>query len=182
MATVTIGGNSYDTYSDVATADLYLAADFALSAGWSGLTADQKGQALVSATRYLDTFNWVGVKTSDAQPLEWPRTGVDGQDPNTVPADIVNGSIELAALIANGTTDQNAVNSGNNQKRAKAGSAEIEYFSPSDKNSPKLPVRVNDLVAKYFGSSGSMTLYTGGNCDQYFGTSNSKYDRSWPWG
>ena len=182
MATVTINGETYETYADVATADTYLNADLALSAGWSALSTDDKGRALVGATRVFDTLDWKGKKTSDSQPIEWPRTGIDGVDPNVIPDDIIAGNVTYAAQIGADPTIVNNQNSGNNQKRAKAGSAEIEYFSPSDKNSPKLPVRVNDLVAKYFGSSGSMSLYTGGNCDQYFGTSNSKYDRSWPWG
>ena len=43
-------------------------------ADWDSSSDEEKEQALVSATRLLDTTLWAGQAVSASQPLAWPRT------------------------------------------------------------------------------------------------------------
>ena len=130
---VTIDAVAYDTYANVATADLRLNASITSQAvAWRAATDDTKARALVEATRWLDEQSWKGTKTDEAQELAWPRddVGVDGVTDGVVPDGIINGSIELAALfVADADLKSNLEQSAT--KRLKAGSVEIEYFRGS---------------------------------------------------
>lgn len=69
--------NSYITLAD---ADQYFV-DRPNSALWTAATSDAKTQALLLATKILDTrVRWKGMKTTALQALLWPRAYVD--DPN----------------------------------------------------------------------------------------------------
>ena len=65
--TITVG---VDTYVTVAEADTYL------RGAWSAFDTADKESALVEAARSMETLTWKGSKTSEAQALAWPRTGV----------------------------------------------------------------------------------------------------------
>lgn len=123
-----VGTNSY---VDEAEADAYFA-DSINSAAWDASSSSTKNKALISATRYLDRQLWQGVKTVDTQDLEWPRTGAfcNGVqvDPNTVPDRIKEAQMEMAQKLISSPTLSNNLNTGSNTKRAKAGSAEVEFF------------------------------------------------------
>ena len=58
MATVDIGSNSYEAFADADFADEYLAADILRADSWAILSDDNKGRALVSATRFLLALPW----------------------------------------------------------------------------------------------------------------------------
>lgn len=152
MATVTIGSNTYETYADVAQADEYLAADIELSSSWDGSSSDKKSSALVSATRYLDAQFWAGAKTSDSQPLQWPRDGVPGVPDGSIPASIVDSCIVLAGEFIREPGLQSSLGSDSNPKRVKAGSVEVENFKRKAPNKNKLPNRVSSMVSVFFGS------------------------------
>src|SRR3989304_3863760 len=100
---VIIASNPYDTYANTDQADLYLQANY-LAAAWFDLTLDQKGQLLVTATRLFDRQCWLGGKTEEGQPLQWPRTGIeDVEDETAVPQGVIDGSIEMAFAILDGS-------------------------------------------------------------------------------
>ena len=185
MAQVTIDGNTYDTYADVATADEYLGGSISPNAtAWRGADADTKSRGLVSATRWLDEQNWLGQKTDPDQPLQWPRTGVDGVDPNTVPQAIMDACILLAAgLVADpemrSTISQTAT------KRMKAGSVEIEYFrGQTVQIQTPFPADIMALIKPYLGDSSDGTGAGRFGGSKSFGTDRQdalkdRFDYSW---
>lgn len=154
MATIIIDAVEYDTYATVADADSYLAADFTATAWRAETDDDQKGRALVTATRLLDRQVWPGEKADEFQPLAWPRTGVTGYDDYEVPQAVVDACCLLAKYIHEGSTVETSLTTANNTRRLKAGSAEIEYFYPFV-NGTRLPLPVMELLAGLLGGGGS---------------------------
>jgi len=66
-----LGINSYATVDE---ADLYFESRIDV-ATWESADDTLKEQALVSATKYLDTLAYTGYVTDSDQSLSWPRTG-----------------------------------------------------------------------------------------------------------
>ena len=136
ITTITINTIDYIAYASLVEANIYLAADPTRSAAWNALTDDQKSINLVAATRRLDLLEYSGEKTGGrTQEREWPRTGAtcDGVDIGTttdVPIEIQNATALLAGSITLDATASNAGTSGSNIERVKAGSAEVQFFSP----------------------------------------------------
>ena len=151
---VIINSNPYDVYANVEMADLYLGANF-LAAAWFELTLDQRGQLLVTATRLFDRQCWIGDKTEASQPLEWPRTGtgIEGVEDNIVPDDIINGSIEMAFAILEGTEAINSTNPGAQKLRSiAAGSVNLQWFRGAEGQNAvfdRFPLPVQELVGQY---------------------------------
>lgn len=111
----TTGGATANSYLTIAAADTI--ADTLLGTlAWSSATTDQKTRALITATRGLDTLNWIGSRTSTTQALDWPRTdascdGLDYAD-NAIPAPIQNATFDLAnALLSDSTLLQSPTGS-----------------------------------------------------------------------
>lgn len=100
------GTNSYVTVSE---ADAYFA-DRLDVAAWADAPELEKAKALVTATSYLDSLEWVGAAISDAQSLAFPRYGsyfdprlgfdvtMDGI---AIPSRIINATYELAYHFLN---------------------------------------------------------------------------------
>lgn len=138
VVTITISANNYSAYNSVALADIYLAVDPVRAAPWATKNTDGKGGLLVAATRRIDLFTFPGEKTGgEAQTTQWPRTGVSYADgtpvpDDTIPQDIIDATTLLAGTMASTPAAAQAGSSGSNKKRLKAGSAEIEYFRPTD--------------------------------------------------
>lgn len=115
MATITINAVDYSSFASVAEADAYLAADVSRFAAWAALDADQKGRALVTASRYLAALDWVdGVPSYDTPPLV-----------------LVEATSLFAADIAAKPALGNDASTGSNVKRVKGGEAEVEFFRPT---------------------------------------------------
>ncbi len=143
ITVLTIGGVAYNSYASVAEADARLAIDPVRMATWVDLDTSEKEANLVAATYRLDLLTWQGDKTGGAlQVNKWPRTGVvypDGTAVSTseVPLQVQDATSLLAGSIAISAKVANAGGTGSNIKRAKAGSAEVEFFvgtlgSPDD--------------------------------------------------
>jgi len=66
-----LGINSYATVNE---ADIYFESRIDV-ATWDSADDTLKEQALVSATRYLDTLAYTGYVTDTDQSMSWPRTG-----------------------------------------------------------------------------------------------------------
>lgn len=146
--TVTISGTSYDIYGTKTLATAYMRARIGADA-WNSATGANRDKALVSSTRMLDRQNWVGQKTVDSQPLEFPRTGLTDKDGNAVASDVPpvlveEASYELALAILADATVQENITTGSNTKSVKAGSAAVSFFRATD--GTKLPSVVQELA------------------------------------
>jgi len=184
VETITISAVNYEVYGlgnadPVNDADEYFAAVFGET--WSALTTLQKQQALVSARRLLDrAVLWSGSKSVASQGTEHPRDGMvngctgESVTDGEIPDEIAYGEFELAALIAADAGLLNSPGTGTNTKRVKAGSAEVEFFSPTigTGEETRLPQAVHDLVGCYVSGSGGLTP-TGGSFASGTGDSSS---------
>ena len=162
VETVTIGANTYSVYGlgnadPVADATEYFAARLG-AASWTAASADEKSQALVTAVRMMDrAVTWTGTKTVTSQALAWPRDSATcsgtAVDDGTIPDAVVYGSFELALALLEDEAIQDNPSSGSNLKRAKAGSAEVEFFRPTQGQpglDNRFPVIVHELISCYF--------------------------------
>lgn len=175
MGQVSISGVTYDIYgthtgapvAGVLSAQQYFAAATHASAYTTADGTNQK-KALVTATRMLDRAPWQGQKTSPAQALQWPRTGVVDKygnevDSAAVPADIIYGCYELALAILEDEVTQTQKNTGTNVRRQKnidkvadlMQEVETEYFRPTDLLAGRFPTIVQELVGQYMSGAGS---------------------------
>ena len=77
------------------------------SSTWTNKTDDQKNRALISATRWIDSFVFYGDRCDDGQALKFPRNNyqVDGVELacSTIPLNIKYAQYELARALANDT-------------------------------------------------------------------------------
>ena len=151
---LTVGTNSYVTMAD---ANAYF--KYAIHAkSWVDASTPEKESALVTATRSLDRQNWVGSKTVDTQPLQWPRTGVIDRDegeinPLVVPQEVIDANCELALALLDDVTVQSNADTGSNIKKLKAGSAEIEYIR--GEGGTRFPVITTELIGLWLTGSSS---------------------------
>jgi hypothetical protein len=117
--TATVGSASANSYLTVAQADdfanLYLG-----TLNWSSAATDNKGRALIMATRYLDELKWIGDKASTTQALLWPRTDAECGDwsftSSEIPQPIKQATFDLAEYL---------LGDGNVLSGAGAGSSEL---------------------------------------------------------
>lgn len=98
----TVGVSNANSYLTVAGADDL--ANLALGTlSWSTATTDNKGRALINATRYLDQLEWVGSRASTTQSLAWPREeaecGEVSYANNVIPDPIKQATFELAEAL-----------------------------------------------------------------------------------
>lgn len=115
MATITISGEDFYSYSSVADADIYLIPNQNFTI-WDAKTPDQKGSYLIQSTRFLDTLDWI-----DDYNTQVLREAVP---------EIVAACQEIAALFATGETSWTGNEApSDSTKKLKAGSAEIEFAS-----------------------------------------------------
>lgn len=161
MATVSIGGNDYEVYGDVAEADVYLAGQIAAVTWQTVATPDMKAVALVSATRLIDRQQWLGQKTDSYQPLDFPRTGLffpNTEPPeevpsNTVPTEVVDASFELASALLDGSTVQDVPLTDNLIQSLRAGSVAISYFRSLQGATSRFPLIIQELLGFWLAGS-----------------------------
>ncbi len=136
ITTLSLNGVDYISYATIAQIDNYLAVDPTRAAAWAALSATQKIQRAIAATRRLDLLDYSGTKTGGrTQVNEWPRTnatcnGVDIGTTTDVPIEIENATALLAGSIELDNTTAGAGTSGSNIERVQAGSASVTFFSP----------------------------------------------------
>lgn len=129
----TSGAADANAYATVAEATTY--ADYRVGgAAFIALTSDQKIQALVTATRDIDTLEddpgFTGDRFFAVQALAWPR------DEAALPRNLVRANIELAmsyapAFAAGSTTDVLNADPGNgNIQEETVGPITTVYFAP----------------------------------------------------
>lgn len=151
MPLVDVTGEEYGSYTTLDNADLYLAADAARAVVWATRTENEKGRGLVSATRTLQRLSWAA-----GSPPAIDVAPVAVQDATAMLAADILTSPELAGGASAGAS---------NVKRAKAGSAEVEFFRPVA--GTILPLDILSLLGVLLGNSGgtSVSLFgiVGGN-------------------
>lgn len=170
-SSLVVGTNTYVSQS---AADTYLG-DTVRAANWATTSPEAKAQALISATKILDRQLWQGTKTSGAQALQWPRTGVTDKygsavDPSVVHQQVKDAECELAFDLSQDSSLEESGGQGTNTKRLAAGSASIEYFRPTGgvngEGSARFPANIMELIREFLagsvaGLSGSYSSGTG---------------------
>lgn len=127
-----------NSYITVAEAQAY-----ATARGYTLPTAVEP--LLIQAMDYFRTLNWAGQRTSEAQPLAWPRTGICGVADNEIPQSLKDAQARLALNIANGTNPAPTTNPNVGALVAeKEGDLAHEFAEPSKaaswSNVPNMPV------------------------------------------
>lgn len=155
MGTVTISGNAVLVYGDEAGSRTYWKTQLGGTA-WEA--SSLRKEALVSATRWMDSVGLTDASGNAIEPLA---------DDSTIPEDVINACYELAnALLTDPSIRTTFTTGGLNNKRLKAGSAEIEYFRPIDGG--VFPPHILRLLRDYLGGGTSASGANSGN--QAFGT------------
>lgn len=183
MTVISIGGNDYEVYDSVANADIYFAASVNAPNWTAAITAD-KEKALVSATRVFEKMTWDGEKTSDAQALQHPRTGLTDRNGTEVSSvvihqDVLNGFFETAESILGADTVETSSSTDSSTKKVKAGSVEVEFFSTSSRGGTRLPTQIHEYLSPYLASSRSFIAPTATGTDGVSQT-DTCYNRSGP--
>lgn len=166
----TLGGESSNSYVDVAFADSY-AANKSWAADWAALSDDEKATALITSTSWMEMLNYVGERCSATQALKWPRSDAscDGVPAtcDVIPYQVKKTEVELAwqahqnpgAIIGGGGSTPTGVF----VKRQRLGSLEVEY-DQFDVNQSSTNCRTCDVVISAFPwLKSSLGCWLGGN-------------------
>lgn len=98
------GKTNASSYTDISTADDYVALNKHES-NWSSATTAQKQNALMRATIILDdNMDWYGSMANSNQALQWPRLGVNDKygteiSSSTIPTFLKYATAELARAL-----------------------------------------------------------------------------------
>jgi hypothetical protein len=134
----TLGGPTSNSYVELATA-VVIANNLPGGGTWIAATDDEKNLSLITATRWLETLNYVGDRCAPTQRLKWPRSGAkavcDGvqADCTFIPPVIQEAEVALAIKYVEnpgafpGSDAGSSAPSGTFTKRQKLGDLEIEY-------------------------------------------------------
>ena len=163
MGQIVISAITFDVYGTEAGAADYFKGTLAGTA-WLSAASNTKKQAQVTAARWLNRQSWVGDKTSDVQPLAWPRTSVEDVDDATTPLSIINAEYELTLALLNDNTADQKADTSVNAKKVKAGSAEVEFFKTVEGFA--LPTIAYQLVKQYLASSAGLAVGLASGTDE----------------
>lgn len=165
VSTVTISTVDFDVYALTAdpnqdATDYFLGSLSGSATAWAAASTDNQNKALVQATRWLDrSATFSGDKTSSSQPLEWPRDnafcGDSSVTDGTTPDAIAYATFEIAGLLLQDADADASAGEGSNVKRAKAGSAEVEFFSSTvgEAGDTAFPPLVHRIIKCYLDGS-----------------------------
>lgn len=169
----TVGGADANSYCSLADANTFHDASL-YSETWRDATDLNRVRALITATRLVDEqFDFVGVPTTAAQRLKWPRfgaydttqgaiAGVYGlagySVPSTeIPRQVRDAIAEYAKwLLAEDRTAEGSDEDG--LKRVKAGSVEVEFVQGT-RGKPLVPSVVGEMLRVFaVRAAGDMTV------------------------
>ena len=127
----TISGANANSFVTLDEANNYFAT-VPESSTWDDKTVDQKKRALISATRWIDSFVYFGDRCDQNQALKFPRNNyqVDGVELacTLIPQNIKYAQYELARALANDTDAiTGATGNQGNIAEAKLGDLEVKY-------------------------------------------------------
>jgi hypothetical protein len=97
--------------------------------------------------------------TSLSQVLHFPASGLvnrygDALDATTYPTDVKLAEFELAYELLKNPSLETSIGTGNEKKRLKAGSAEIEYFRPTI--GTRFPSIIQELLGPFLAGAGTL--------------------------
>ena len=162
--TVTIGTDTFSVYALVATEAVANTDTFwngrlgAERTAWEAASADDKARALVAAADWIDrALIFTGDKTVSTQARAWPRDGAtngcteEAITDGTTPDDIFYAQAWLAGVVLADNAAAASSGEGSNVKKVKAGSAAVEFFSPTTGTSDdtRLPQVAHDFTRCY---------------------------------
>lgn len=116
----TVGGASANSYLTVADADTILNLRLGIGS-WTDASTDDKGRALIMATRDIDTNRFLGERVSYSQILEWPRT-YQREPADQIPRDVQFATAEQALWIL-----QNSASGGRSDRQQLAAQGVTSY-------------------------------------------------------
>ena len=118
---IVAGANSYVTEAELTA--------YATARGVT-LTTDTE-QLLIRAMDYIESLQFIGIKLTEDQPLQWPRSDVfiDGYliDFDEIPTELKNGLMQVAMAIDN--SQDPLADIPRLKKRVKVGEVEAEYVT-----------------------------------------------------
>lgn len=158
MPTIVVGTNSYETRVE---ADTYLEASVRAALAWAGVDPTTKDRSLITAFRTFEReFDLVD-----------PATGLP-VDPAAAPQDVKDAQSEYAFELSQNPSLDTVESTGSNQKKLKAGSAEIEFFRPTDgAGALRFPKAVMALLGPFIAGDVSSAVgqtATGTGCPSSF--------------
>ena len=158
VSTISLLGSTYPIYGTFDRAREYHNGSLT-GATFTDAEFTLQNQALVMARRWLDRQTYTGSKTGgDSQTTQFPRDG-----DTTVPLGVEFAEYELAAVLLDDATAFAKENTGSNEKRLKAGSVEIEFFSRTSGSASVFPPQALDHLAPYLASKAALVIpYVGG--------------------
>jgi len=126
-----------ESYASVSDTDTYISR-WHDSSAWASANTAEKERALLKATRFIDSHNFVGQVTDPDQALSWPRGFVGAVDGRVVASDeiprrVKEATMEAAMRVVEGDTLQPDHDGGTiKRERKQIGSLskDTEFASP----------------------------------------------------
>ena len=131
----TLKSETANSYVTLAEANTYFET-VPSSTTWDDKSDDAKNRALISATRWIDTLNFLGDRCDEGQALKWPRNNYDVDDVelacSKIPNNIKYAQYELARALANDTDAiTGSVGTDGNFEEVKLGDIQVKYNTNS---------------------------------------------------
>ena len=129
--TATLSSATANSYVTLAEANTYFET-VPDSSTWTSKTDDQKNRALISATRWIDSFVFYGDRCDSGQALKFPRNNYQVDDVelacSAIPNNIKYAQYELARALANDTDAMTGnIGTNGNIAEAKLGDLAVKY-------------------------------------------------------
>ena len=143
----TLKGTAANSYVTLAEADAYFET-VPHDEHWTG-SNDAKNRVLITATRYLDNFEYYGTRCSTTQALKWPRKDykVDGVkiDETYIPQPVKNATFELAhSLLHKGEALVGTTGTQGTYEQVELGDLKVKF-----KDSSQTPGVINNILDIY---------------------------------
>ena len=143
----TLKGTAANSYVTLAEANAYFET-VPHDEHWTG-SDDAKNLVLITATRYLDNFEYYGTRCSTTQALKWPRKDykVDGVkiDETYIPQPIKNATFELAhSLLYKGEALVGTTGTQGTYEQVELGDLKVKF-----KDSSQTPGVINNILDIY---------------------------------
>ena len=143
----TLQGTAANSYVTLAEANAYFET-VPHDEHWTG-SDDAKNRVLITATRYLDNFEYYGERCSTTQALKWPRKEykVDGVkiDCTFIPQPVKNATFELAhSLLHKGEALVGTTGTQGTYEEVELGDLKVKF-----KDSSQTPGVINNILDIY---------------------------------
>lgn len=143
----TLQGTAANSYVTLAEANAYFET-VPHDEHWTG-SDDAKNRVLITATRYLDNFEYYGERCSTTQALKWPRKEykVDGVkiDCTFIPQPVKNATFELAhSLLYKGEALVGTTGTQGTYEEVELGDLKVKF-----KDSSQTPGVINNILDIY---------------------------------